>query len=73
MPHPVTAARKGPWQLLVLDRSEPADPRWLIATITGPADVRPASAADTAPGEMIAAWAGGALTQLPRTTVWLIA
>lgn len=31
----------GPWRILVLDR-DPADPKWLLATVTLPADVRPA-------------------------------
>jgi hypothetical protein len=31
-----------PWRILVLDKSDPADPRWLIATVTLPSDVRPA-------------------------------
>jgi len=31
----------GPWRILVLDR-DPADPKWLLATVTPPADVRPA-------------------------------
>jgi hypothetical protein len=31
-----------PWRLLVLDRSDPADPRWLLATITLSSDVLPA-------------------------------
>jgi hypothetical protein len=28
-----------PWRLLVLDRSDPADPRWLLATITLGSDI----------------------------------
>ena len=30
----------GPWRLLVLDR-DPADPKWLLATVSHPEDVRP--------------------------------
>jgi hypothetical protein len=35
-------APDSPWRLLVLDRSDPGDPRWLLATVTRGADVRPA-------------------------------
>jgi hypothetical protein len=31
----------GPWRVLLLDRS-PDDPKWLFATVSAPADVRPA-------------------------------
>ena len=31
----------GPWRLLILD-SSPDDPKWLLATVTLPSDVRPA-------------------------------
>ena len=31
----------GPWRVLVLDR-DPEDPKWIIATVTMAADVRPA-------------------------------
>lgn len=31
-----------PWRLLFLDRSDPRDPHWLLATVTRAADVRPA-------------------------------
>jgi hypothetical protein len=31
----------GPWRVLMLDR-DPDDPRWLLATVTLPSDVRPA-------------------------------
>ena len=35
----------GPWHVLVLDR-DPADPKWLIATVSLPSDVRPADLDD---------------------------
>lgn len=35
------AHREHPWRILVLDR-DPADPKWLLATITLSADIRPA-------------------------------
>jgi hypothetical protein len=34
-----------PWRILVFDKTDPQDPRWLIATVTLPSDVRPAQAA----------------------------
>lgn len=33
----------GPWRVLVFDRSDAADPKWIIASVTLPADVRPAA------------------------------
>lgn len=38
MSHPAPGGR---WRLVILDR-DPADPKWLLATITLPSDVRPA-------------------------------
>jgi hypothetical protein len=35
------AHREHPWRILLLDR-DPADPKWLLATVTLPTDVRPA-------------------------------
>ena len=35
------AENLGPWRVLILDR-DPEDPRWLMATVTLPSDVRPA-------------------------------
>jgi hypothetical protein len=37
-PNPILG---GPWRIVLLDR-DPADPKWLLATVTIPADVRPA-------------------------------
>jgi hypothetical protein len=39
MSHPSVIG--APWRVLILDR-DPADPKWLLATVTLPADVRPA-------------------------------
>jgi hypothetical protein len=36
-------ASKGPWRLLVLDRTDRTDPKWVLATVTEPGDVRPAA------------------------------
>jgi hypothetical protein len=75
--HP-TATSKGAWRILVLDPSHD-DPMWVVATVVELADVRPASPADTAPGELTTRWvasrAGLArveLTQLRHATVWLV-
>jgi hypothetical protein len=35
------SAGTGPWRLLILDR-DPHDPKWIVATVTTPGDVRPA-------------------------------
>jgi hypothetical protein len=42
-----------PWRLLVLDRSEPADPRWLLATITLGSDIL---AAELGPDGRYTSW-----------------
>jgi hypothetical protein len=44
MSHPSTSSPLGGglFRLLVLDTSDPDDPKWLIATVTLPSDVRPA-------------------------------
>jgi hypothetical protein len=34
----------GPWRVLVLDR-DPADPKWILATVAAAGDVRPAPGA----------------------------
>jgi hypothetical protein len=40
-PEPSATPDRGPWRILILDRSGD-DPKWLLATITMSADVRPA-------------------------------
>jgi hypothetical protein len=78
MNDPATHAR---WRLLILDRDDDdGDPRWLIATVTDPADVRPAGddeRADGEPGERTREWAASrhayprlVLTALPSARVW---
>jgi hypothetical protein len=37
----IPACGNGPWRILVLDRN-PQDPKWLIATVALPTDIRPA-------------------------------
>ncbi len=76
-----TPAGNGPWRLLILDR-DPADPKWLLATIAVPGDVRPAVIGS---GGVFAALAeagrwvrgllgrpGAALIPLHRPEVWRI-
>lgn len=76
--HP-TNTPNGPWRLLILDGSDPGDPKWLIATIAGPYDVRPAEAAETFPNDVVAAWAGARngrarihLIAMPGVLAWRI-
>jgi hypothetical protein len=66
----------GPWQVLLLDRSDRTDPRWLVATICTPADVLPAGLADESPSEEVTQWVAGragrpvTLVPLARVTAW---
>jgi hypothetical protein len=41
MANPVPPGLNGPWRLLILD-GDPHDPKWIVATVTTPTDVRPA-------------------------------
>ena len=67
MPNPSTTRL---WRLLILD-PELGDPKWILATVAGPDDVRPAGPADTAPDEVTRAWAGaGTLAPLPGALCW---
>ena len=55
----------GPWRVLILDR-DPDDPRWLLATVTLPSDVRPTvpdSAGRFTDWPEVAAWVRGQLGQ----------
>jgi hypothetical protein len=49
----------GPWRLLVLDR-DPQDPKWIVATVSIAADVRPAVLD-----------AAGRYTGWPQTAQWV--
>jgi len=42
LPIPPASAGHGPWRILILDR-DPADPMWIIATVSVTSDVRPAA------------------------------
>jgi hypothetical protein len=70
MSHPALPARNGPWRLLILDR-DPQDPKWILATVALPSDVRPALL-DVAGGnsgvQAAAAWVSG-LTGRPVVLV----
>jgi hypothetical protein len=78
MSHPAVPGPNGPWRVLILDR-DPADPKWILATIATPADVRPARASDNSADEVTAAWVAAvaglyrpALTPMPAALVWRI-
>ena len=45
----------GLWRLLLFDSSDPADPRWIITSVTLASDVRPATTADN--GRRFTDWA----------------
>jgi hypothetical protein len=67
----------GPWRVLIHD-SDPADPKWILATVASPSDVRPAGAGEE-PDDLAAAWlrtrnGGGPhrLIPMPRAQCWRI-
>jgi hypothetical protein len=67
----------GLWRVLILDR-HPADPKWILATVATPGDVRPARP-DTTLDEVTAAWVASAaglfrpaLTPLPGALCWRV-
>jgi len=57
MSHIIPAHGTGPWRILILDR-DPQDPKWIMATVTLPSDVRPA-VLDAAGDQAAAAWVSG--------------
>jgi hypothetical protein len=70
---PLKPGGNGPWLLLILDR-DPADPKWLLATVADPSHVLPDAglAADEA-----AAWAGQVtgvpvILHLASAVVWRV-
>jgi hypothetical protein len=74
--HPAPTGN-GPWRILVLD-SDPADPKWILATVATPGDVRPARPGATV-DEVTAAWVASAaglyrpaLTPLPGALAWRV-
>jgi hypothetical protein len=68
---------KGPWRILILDR-DPADPKWIVATVTGFESVRPAGPGaelDDVTVRWSASVAGfphASLIHLRRAQVWRI-
>ena len=71
-----TTTPAGPWRILILD-PDPADPKWLLATIAEPDDVRPARCGETGLDEVTAAWVrarlhrpAAALAAIPRVLAW---
>ena len=57
----------GPWRVLVLDR-DPADPKWIIATVAAPEDVKPASLDALAEDVEVWAWVGDRTGTTPDLT-----
>jgi hypothetical protein len=67
----------GLWRVLILDR-DPADPKWILATVASPGGVRPARPGATA-DEMTTAWVAAAaglfrpaLIPLPGALCWRV-
>jgi hypothetical protein len=48
--------RERPWRVLILDKSDPADPKWILATVVRPDDVWPVKAGANAVDDVTAAW-----------------
>jgi hypothetical protein len=68
-----------PWRVLILDASDPADPKWVIATVATPAHVRPAGIRAQGADEITAQWVASAsglhrpaFTRLPDALVWRV-
>ena len=67
----------GPWRVLILDR-DPADPKWILATIATLDEIRPARP-DATMDEVTTAWVASAagllrpaLTPLPGALAWRV-
>jgi hypothetical protein len=67
-----------PWRVLILDR-ERGDPKFILATVSGPADVRPARDGDDGVDEVTRRWVATAsglllaeLTPMTRAHVWRV-
>jgi len=74
---PAPPATNGPWRLLIFD-PDPADPKWILATVATPNDIRPARPCATE-DEVTAAWVASAadlsrpaLTPLPGASCWRV-
>ncbi len=76
MPNDPTPTGNGPWRLLILDH-DPADPKWIMATVTSPADVQPALTGGSLPAALrwvraLLGRPGAALVPLHRAEVWRV-
>jgi hypothetical protein len=54
----------GPWRILILD-ADPADPKWILATVTQPDHVRPANPEAAVVDEVTEAWVAHS-SEVPR-------
>jgi hypothetical protein len=61
MSNPITTTTTGLWRILLFDPSDPADPRWILASVVMPSDVRPADTDDS----------GHRYTDWPAVTRWV--
>jgi hypothetical protein len=73
----IIAPGTGPWRLLIHD-PDPADPKFILATVATPGDVRPATPG-AAVDELTAAWVASvaglhrpALTPVPEALCWRV-
>ena len=76
MRHPPPA--NGPWRVLIFD-PDPADPKWVLATVASPRDVRPASSTARDVDDATTAWVIAtsglhdlALIALPSALCWCL-
>jgi hypothetical protein len=60
----------GPWLILILDR-DLADPKWILATVAMPGDVRPADPAGAGVDEETTAWVCAARPGPRRTHTYV--
>jgi hypothetical protein len=71
-------ATNGQWRVLIHDSTDPADPKWILAVVASPRDVRPAQ-----PGAQVddvtAVWVASSsslrnpvLTALPGARCWRV-
>jgi hypothetical protein len=72
-----SSTTSGQWKLLLLD-TDPADPKWLLATVAEPGDVRPARPGENTLDEVTDAWVRArvghpaALTAMPHALTWRV-
>ena len=68
----------GRWRILVHDPDRD-DPKWIVATVVAPRDVRPARTTDVTPDEVTSGWVASVagvsrpeLSPMPRAHVWRV-